>query len=224
MVNDVGVQNKFESNTCLRVVEELVDVLDSVDCRVYPSDNMTATNKSDNNEEEVISNGTPERVQQNPLGKLADAISSVSSTYSSTLMDSLGIKDSSSSKNLRVLWSRAYLNHVGKMVDLIAYQLIPKRTQDVIKLLPMMVPLVDFQEFITSRTVFIDGVVDSFLRGVDEIETTTTAKPQIVLFGAGYDTRSLRCNGRATFFDVDLPDAEGKGRLQQWFWKDMEDK
>jgi hypothetical protein len=100
MVNDVGVQNKFESNTCLRVVEELVDVLDSVDCRVYPSDNMTATNKSDNNEEEVIINGTPERVQQNPLGKLADAISSVSSTYSSTLMDSLVIKDSSSSKNL----------------------------------------------------------------------------------------------------------------------------
>ena len=135
MVNDVGLQNKFKSNTCIRVIEELVDVLDIVDCRVSPSDNMTATSKSDNNEEEVIINGTPEQVQQNPLGKLADVISSMSSTYSSTLMDSLGIKDSSSSKNLRVLWSRAYLNHVGKMVDLIAYQLIPKRTRDVIKLL-----------------------------------------------------------------------------------------
>ena len=134
---------------------------------------MTATNKSDNNKEDVIINGTPERVQQNPLGKLTDAISSVSLTYS-TLMDSLGIKDSSSSKNLRVFWSRAYLNHFGKRVDSIAYQLLPERTRDVIKLLPMMGPLVDFQEFITSWTVFIDGAVDSFLHGVDEIETTTT--------------------------------------------------
>ena len=59
--------------------------------------------------------------------------------------------------------------------------------------------------------MFIDGAVDSFLRGVGEIETTMTLKPQIVLFGAGYDTRSLRCNGHATFCEVDLPDTEGKG-------------
>ena len=89
-------------------------------------------------------------------------------------MDSLGIKDSSSSKNLCVLWSRAYLNHFGKRVNSIAYQLLPERTRDVIKLLPMMGPLVDFQEFITSWTVFIDGAVNSFLHGDDEIETTTT--------------------------------------------------
>ena len=59
--------------------------------------------------------------------------------------------------------------------------------------------------------MFIDGAVDSFLRGVGEIETTMTLKPQIVLFGAGYDTRSLRCNGRATFFEVDCPTPRARG-------------
>ncbi len=91
-----------------------------------------------------------------------------------------------------------------------------------IKVLPKSGPLVSFQEFITSRTEFIDGAVDDFLKCAEE-ESLGDDKPQIVLFGAGYDTRSLRYNGQADFYEVDLPDVvEGKGRLQS-YWKDLQD-
>ncbi|KAL7532953.1 hypothetical protein ACHAXR_004954, partial [Thalassiosira sp. AJA248-18] len=116
------------------------------------------------------------------------------------------------------------------MSDDIAYQLLPTGTRDIIKVLPKSGPLVNFQEFITSRTKFIDDAVDSFLRGVQEDAISsseggyTNKKPQIVLFGAGYDTRSLRYNNKATFFEVDLPEVvDGKGRLQQ-YWKDLQSK
>ena len=217
--NKGGVSN---GSMRLQVVEELASVLDTVDCKATT---YSAPNEDNDDGEDVIVNGTPERVQQNPLGKIADAISL--SVFSALHYDdNLGIKDSS--KNLRVLWSRAYLDCVGKMDNPIAYQLLPPRTRDVVKVLPRSGPLVAFQEFITTRTEFTDGAVDCFLHGVDE--TTTFAnkgvcrRPQIVLFGVGYNTRSLRYNNRADFFAVDLPDVvEGKNRLQH-YWKDLEDK
>ena len=163
--------------TSLRDAEDLVEQLDSADCTVAKS-SIASLNKDD---DEVIENGTAKRVKQNPLGKFADFCSA--STFSLLhFNDDLEIKDSS--KNLRVLWSRAYLDHVGSMKDDIAYTLLPKSTRDVIKLLPKSGPLVNFQEFITSRTNFIDSTVDKFLDGVVDSHGRGV-KPQIVLFGAG---------------------------------------
>ena len=151
---------------------------------------------------------------QNPLGRAADA-ASAAVFRALHFDDDRGIRDAS--KNLRVLWSRAYLNHLGLMDDDVAYRLLPPTTRDAVKLLPRTGPLVDFQEFIVSRTAFIDAAVDSFLAGaakVSEEGEGEGSRPQVVLFGAGYDTRSLRYGGRADFFEVDLPEVvEGKGRL-----------
>jgi methyltransferase (TIGR00027 family) len=182
---------------------------------------MTATEasaKSDaKHQHEELAYGTPTRVEQNAFGSFADA---ASSTVFSVLHanDGLGIKDSS--KNLRVLWSRALLNLAGQMKDPIAYQMLPPSTRDVINLLPRDGPLVNFQEFIVSRTSFIDGAVSSFLDSPAVKSLPDGVRPQIVLFGAGYDTRSMRLNKAGDFFEVDLPDVvEGKGKLQQR-WKE----
>ena len=168
---------KTATTTSLRDAEDLVEQLDAVDCTVAKS-SIASPNKDD---DDIIENGTAKRVQQNPLGKFADFCSAT--TFSLLhFNDDLEIKDSS--KNLRVLWSRAYLDHVGAMKDDIAYTLLPKSTRDAIKLLPKNGPLVNFQEFITSRTNFIDSTVDKFLDGVVDSHGSEV-KPQIVLFGAG---------------------------------------
>lgn len=99
--------------------ETLVDAIEKADCNAATTTLPPAKTKKSSNDD-VIVNGTAKRVQQNPLGKFADA---VSSAFFSVLHydDKLEIKDSS--KNLRVLWSRAFLNHVGSLDDDIAYQL-----------------------------------------------------------------------------------------------------
>lgn len=135
----------FKSST-LRALdtETLVDAIEKADCNAATTTLPPAKTKKSSNDD-VIVNGTAKRVQQNPLGKFADA---VSSAFFSVLHydDKLEIKDSS--KNLRVLWSRAFLNHVGSLDDDIAYQLLPPSTRDIIKILPKSGPLVNFQEFI----------------------------------------------------------------------------
>mmetsp|Transcript_17571 Transcript_17571/g.21468 ORF Transcript_17571/g.21468 Transcript_17571/m.21468 type:complete len:693 (-) Transcript_17571:977-3055(-) len=212
----------FKSSTLRKALdtETLVDTIEKVDCNAAAT-TLPPIKSEKNSNDDIIVNGTAKRVQQNPLGKFADA---VSSAFFSVLHydDNLEIKDSS--KNLRVLWSRAFLNHVGSLDDDIAYQLLPPSTRDIIKILPKSGPLVNFQEFIVSRTEFIDGAVDSFLQAVDNNKAfKENERPQIVLFGAGYDTRSLRYNGRADFFEVDLPSVvEGKGKLQK-YWKSLKD-
>ena len=189
--------------TPLRDTEQLVDVIESAGA------------------DESVVNGTPKRVQQNLLGQFADA-TSAAMFAALHVTDDLGIQDSS--KNLRVLWSRAYLNHVGRIQDDVAYDLLPRYTRNAVRLLPRSGPLVDFQEFITSRTEFIDSAVDDFLLAASGTATSTKTKPQIVLFGAGYDTRSLRYNGRAHFFEVDLPSVvEGKDRLHRHWKKQQQD-
>ncbi|KAL7554126.1 hypothetical protein ACHAWF_017544 [Thalassiosira exigua] len=197
--------------TRLRDAEDLASALDVVD---RPSSSSPS---------DVVVNGTPERVRQNPLGKFADACSAAA-FGALHFDDDTGIKDSS--KNLRVLWSRSYLDRCGALEDDVARRLLPPSTRDVVNLLPTTGPLVDFQEFITSRTKFIDGAVDDFLRANVEAQDSSgsSSKPQIVLFGAGYDTRSLRYHGKADFYEVDLPDVvEGKGRLHRK-WRKLEKK
>jgi len=182
---------------------------------VEPGDVAEALESAECALDERVVNGTPARVKQNPAGLLADAISAAA--FSALhVNDGLEIKDSS--KNLRVLWSRALLNNAGKIDDPIAYQMLPEGTRDVVGALPKSGPIVDFQEFIVSRTEFIDAAVDSFIGALPK---DLEEKPQIVLFGAGYDTRSMRFNEKADFFEVDLPDVvEGKGRLQRR-WKEQ---
>ena len=64
----------------------------------------------------------------------------------------------------------------------------------------------DRLEWIGSRTRFLDQAVDAFL--------AEHADPQVVVVGAGYDTRCARYSGRAKFFEVDLPSAvDAKKRI-----------
>ena len=114
--------------------------------------------------------------------------------------DDTGARDSS--KNLRVLWTRAALAGRGVVDDSVAYDCLPSASRWLVapgnaKRLPEK--LVEKLEWIGSRTTFLDAAVDAFLAEHDD--------PQIVVVGAGYDTRAARYAGRAAFFEVDLPAA-----------------
>ncbi len=136
------------------------------------------------------------------------------------LNDRSGIKDSS--KNLRVLWVRALLNNFGMIDDPIAEMLLPSSTSSFVTS-PMsrsvFSPIIKFTEWIQSRTDFIDDSLDKFLKYAEDI-----AQPcNVVLFGAGYDTRVLRYRNipNANFYEVDLPDVvEGKSCLYKNFQHD----
>jgi methyltransferase (TIGR00027 family) len=119
------------------------------------------------------------------------------------LFDDSGIVDSS--KNLRVLWARALLHHAGELEDPVARELLPKLTRDVVRW-DALKPLARFAEFVTSRTRFIDGALDEFLDAAAPLGEPT----QVVVVGAGFDTRAMRYARRATservsFFELDLP-------------------
>ena len=102
--------------------------------------------------------------------------------------------------------------------------------------------LLPFCDWIRARTEYIDGVLDAFLAARSsssesesgtsgESESSTSGESelppyQVVLMGAGYDTRSLRKQSRAVnFFEVDLPEiVEGKGRLYGKYVKEHPDR
>jgi len=86
----------------------------------------------------------------------------------------------------------------------------------------LLEPAVKFTEWIQARTEFIDSGVDHFLtssscrNGIDNLPCN------IVLFGAGYDTRALRFRNahdrKVNFFEVDLPSVcQGKETLYKKF-------
>jgi len=140
---------------------------------------------------------------QSELGYAADA---VTGALFSVLHfgDDSGIEDSS--KNLRVLWARALLHEAGELDDPVAYELLPRLTRDVAKW-DALKPLARFAEFVTSRTQFIDAAVDRFLEANAKAGGSA---PQIVVLGAGFDTRAMRYAAKtletgATFFELDLP-------------------
>mmetsp|Transcript_41380 Transcript_41380/g.49645 ORF Transcript_41380/g.49645 Transcript_41380/m.49645 type:complete len:353 (-) Transcript_41380:4-1062(-) len=125
--------------------------------------------------------------------------------------DDSGIQDSS--KNLRVLWTRALLSSLGKIDDDVAFELLPSKTRWLVggsfgpileKVFPEVVGKLDW---IADRTTFIDKQLDDFLN------STTNHACQVVLLGSGYDTRALRYstqqgqhNRELKFFEIDLPD------------------
>lgn len=123
------------------------------------------------------------------------------------LGDDSGAADSE--KNLRVLWTRAVLSGRGIIDDPQAFAWLPTRTRFLVspsnaQRLPES--LIEKLEWIGSRTRFLDKCVDAFLAEHEN--------GQVVVVGAGYDTRCARYGGRAQFFEVDLPAAvEAKQRI-----------
>lgn len=108
-----------------------------------------------------------------------------------------------SEKNLRVLWVRALLAAAGELKDDVASELLPSASRWVVSAplaRTIWAPAIPKLEWIKQRTEFIDETLDSFLAA------NAGASPQVVLIGAGYDTRALRYRtSAARFFEVDLP-------------------
>jgi len=124
--------------------------------------------------------------------------------------DDSGIRDSS--KNLRVLWTRALLNSLGNVDDPIASELLPRKTRFVVgkmlaNLLWKRTPAVKKLDWIVDRTKFIDSQLDEFIQ-----ETINCASNrQVILIGSGYDTRSLRyAQSNIDFYEVDIPEVISK--------------
>jgi len=146
--------------------------------------------------------------------------------------DDCGIKDSS--KNLRVLWVRALLDYRGKIKDDVAVTLLPSKTRDLVTTewgANLLDPILPFAEWIESRTDFIDTGLDHFLSSplCTHPETGIKLECNIVLFGAGYDTRALRFRhkhgSKANFIEVDLPSVvEGKDKLYRKFQREQDPK
>eukprot|EP00534_Pseudo-nitzschia_fraudulenta_P001309 CAMPEP_0201117616 /NCGR_PEP_ID=MMETSP0850-20130426/1602_1 /ASSEMBLY_ACC=CAM_ASM_000622 /TAXON_ID=183588 /ORGANISM="Pseudo-nitzschia fraudulenta, Strain WWA7" /LENGTH=415 /DNA_ID=CAMNT_0047382081 /DNA_START=122 /DNA_END=1366 /DNA_ORIENTATION=+ len=117
--------------------------------------------------------------------------------------DDIGLQDSS--KNLRVLWTRAILNKLEKIDDPIAFELLPKKSRWVANLAANFLPqsVVEKLDWIVKRTDFIDGQLSSFL----EDDSPEGTRKQVVVLGSGYDTRCLRYGGISDldFYCVDLP-------------------
>ena len=150
--------------------------------------------------------GGPPKKQRDETNPVVDA--AVDALFSLLYVgDDSGAADSS--KNLRVLWTRAVLSGRGIIDDPQAFEWLPTNTRWLVspenaKRLPES--LIEKLEWIGSRTRFLDQAVDAFL--------AEHADPQVVVVGAGYDTRCARYGGRAKFFEVDLPSAvEAKKRI-----------
>ena len=127
--------------------------------------------------------------------------------------DESGIRDSS--KNLRVLWTRALLNTLGKIQDDIAYELLPAKTRALVgpgaKIFWDGTPMVSKLGWIVDRTKWIDSAMDEFLA-----DTAGEPYRQVVVLGAGYDTRSLRYRAAGLqFIEVDLPDISATKKTMQ---------
>ena len=125
-----------------------------------------------------------------------------------------------SSKNLQVLWSRALLAHTGQLQDPIAYKLLPKSTRWFITS-----GAIDFVagwlEWIQARTEWLDQGTEAFLSS----PSCADGKPcQVVIIGAGFDTRSIRYQRDGLrFFEVDLPETIAAKRCVHERYRDEVD-
>jgi len=166
---------------------------------------------------------------QNVFGNVSDAVTGVVFSLLHAF-DDCGIEDSS--KNLRVLWVRALLNFRGKIEDDVATTLLPETTRKLVNSewgANILDPILPFAEWIKSRTDFIDTGLDHYLSSPICTDETTGIKLEcnVVLFGAGYDTRALRYRHKhgtkANFIEVDLPSVvEGKAKLYKKFQREQD--
>merc|ERR1719163_1395998 len=115
--------------------------------------------------------------------------------------DDKAVKDSS--KNLQVLWSRAVLAKNGELPDDVAFDLLPRSTREVVHA-GLFDGIAYFLEWVAARTHFLNEGCDLFLSS----PACAGGKDcQVVIFGAGFDTRSIRYQREGLrFFEVDLPD------------------
>ena len=95
-----------------------------------------------------------------------------------------------SSKNLRVLWTRALLANLGKVDDAVAFDLLPSKSRWVVGQFMADAVWKDSEavkklDWIVDRTKFIDGQLTEFLK-----ETASAPKRQVIVLGSGYDTRA----------------------------------
>lgn len=164
---------------------------------------------------------------QNAFGLFSDAVTGVIFSILHAF-DDCDIKDSS--KNLRVLWVRALLNYRNKIDDTVAQELLPKTTRGLVTSswgASLLDPILKFAEWIEARTDFIDTGLDNFLSspGCHDANTNSNLTCNVVLFGAGYDTRALRYrhkhSGNINFIEVDLPEVvEGKFKLYEQYQRE----
>jgi len=124
-----------------------------------------------------------------------------------------------SSKNLQVLWSRAVLAHNGELDDDIALQLLPKSTRGVVSA-GLFDGVKSFLEWVAARTDFLNEGCDAFLSS----PSCVNGDCQIVIFGAGFDTRSLRYQrDNLRFFEVDLPETiAAKACVQERYKREVD--
>ena len=165
---------------------------------------------------------------QNLFGVLSDATTGAIFSLLHAF-DDCGIEDSS--KNLRVLWVRALLNYRGQIDDPVAKTFLPPTTRGLVTSefgASLLDPILKFAEWIQARTEFIDTSLGHFLSSpVCHNDDGTPRECNVVLFGAGYDTRALRYRhahgGRINFIEVDLPSVvEGKRKLYQKFQREQD--
>jgi hypothetical protein len=115
--------------------------------------------------------------------------------------DDKAVQDSS--KNLQVLWSRAVLHKNGQLDDPYAIQLLPESTRGAVAA-GAFDGVLPFLEWVQARTEWLDQGCDVFLSSPSVAEQQPC---QVVIFGAGFDTRSIRYQREGLrFIEVDLPE------------------
>jgi len=131
------------------------------------------------------------------------------------LWDDSGVVETS--KNLRVLWTRALLSNLGLIDDDVAYDLLPRSTRAIVKA-PIYGPFLDKLDFIVKRTKFIDGQLEEWLR-----DTNGSDRRQLIVLGAGYDTRAIRYQSQGLeVYEIDLPTmAEKKSSMERFYLENM---
>jgi len=134
------------------------------------------------------------------------------------LFDDKAVQDSS--KNLQVLWSRAVLAKNGELPDPVAFDLLPRSTRGVVTA-GLFDGVSGFLEWVAARTKFLNEGCDAFLSS----PACAGGKDcQVVVFGAGFDTRSIRYQREGLrFFEVDLPETIEAKRVVQERYRDEVD-
>jgi len=172
-----------------------------------------------------LSSETSEASGQNVFGVLSDKVTGMAFDVLHAFDDD-PIQDSS--KNLRVLWVRALLNQKGLIDDPVAATFLPPTTRGLVTTdtgASLFNPIVQFTEWIQARTDFIEDAVQHFLSSPEcsgDKDESSPKECNIVLFGAGYDTRAIRYRNahgsKINFIEVDLPEVTGgKRKLYEKF-------
>jgi len=203
-------------------IDAFVSSIPSLNTRHLQSNPLLATMTEP--EKTTTSDAVSQAASQNSLGVASDAVSGLIFSFLHAF-DDCGIEDSS--KNLRVLWVRALMAHRGMIKDDVAATLLPKSTRALVTSdagSRLFNPIIQFTEWIQARTDFIDGSLDAYLSSpvCFDDKSKESLPCNVVLIGAGYDTRALRYrhanDHKINMMEVDLPKVtEGKRRLYKQF-------